>query len=516
MQLFLSRILYHEQGKADLTSRTREKRMSLTLQRLIWQVSPDVLNSTETLVLLRLADFAQEDGSSIYPSLKRVSQDTKLTERGIQKALVALLKKGILLLVKPFTSRTPNVYRINVDYLKSLHGNRQLLGETYPSQGRMTFIPRDELDSPLTIEKTGRGEPCSPQGRTTFTSRDERRSPNPLYKPLIEPLILLPVSADGHDGGEGQKKEVRKKHLVDRRQQDESLLLDQFNQWYEGYPRKVSRKKALAAFPQALKQLSFDKLLVLTRTYAQEVENRDQQYIPYPATWLRGERWEEVKGIPRQEEESITLPPQAQQKPAIDGRLQGFLDRYVHQVCNNAFAFKECQLQEEEDRIILQASSPFYRDRVELFEQELKKHFGKQVLITLSDPKPPMRDQSLTSPLAEGFVEPQLQAFLANNPRIDASVYFAFKSTELQETETTVTLFNLSAFCLSKLDFYLIELERFFGKRVSLVCGEKPLRVKPKLEVLESSPKATQKKVSRVSTTSSSYGGHNLKKVAAA
>lgn len=490
--------------------------MSLTLQRLIWQVSPDVLNSTETLVLLRLADFAQEDGSSIYPSLKRVSQDTKLTERGIQKALLALLGKGILLLVKPFTSRTPNVYKIDVDYLKSLNNTHPPLDESCTAQGRMTFVPRDELDSPLTIEKTGRGEPCSPQGRTTFTSRDERRSPNPLYKPLIEPLILLPVSADGH--GEEQDKQIRKKQQpIKEPKSRERLVLEQFNQWYECYPRKVSRKKALAAFTQILKQLSFDKLLALTRKYAQEVENRDQQYIPYPATWLRGERWEEVEGIPLQEEESITLPSQVQQNSAIDGRLQAFLDRYVHQVCNNAFAFKECQLQEEEDRIILQASSPFYRDRVELFERELKKHFGKQVLITLSDPKPPMTAPGSTSSLTEAdFVEPQLQAFLANNPRIDASMYFAFKGTALQETETTVTLFNASAFCLSKLDFYLRELGQFFGKQVSLVCGEKPLRVKPKLEVLESSPKATQKKVSRVSTTSPSYGGHNLKKVAAA
>ena len=162
----------------------------------------------------------------------------------------------------------------------------------------------------------------------------------------------------------------------------------------------------------------------------------------------------------------------------------------LSQVCNNAFAFKECQLHEEEDRIVLQAPAPFYRDRVELFERELRKHFGKQVLITLSDPKPPMRDQSSTSSLAEAdFVESRLQAFLANNPRIDAGVYFAFKSTELQETETMVTLFNHSAFCLSKVDFYLRELGQFFGKRVTLVCGEKP-QVRPKLKVLESSSKA--------------------------
>ena len=73
--------------------------MSFKLFPLIWRYTPGFFTSTEKFVLLKLADFAQEDGSSVYPSLKRVSAETGFSEKCIKNTISSLLQKGVLELV---------------------------------------------------------------------------------------------------------------------------------------------------------------------------------------------------------------------------------------------------------------------------------------------------------------------------------------------------------------------------------------------------------------------------------
>lgn len=68
-----------------------------------------------------------------------------------------------------------------------------------------------------------------------------------------------------------------------------------FNRWYEAYPRHVARKPAFKAFAKAIKTIPFETLLDLTQAYARSVEDKDKQYVPYPATWLSQELWEDLK-----------------------------------------------------------------------------------------------------------------------------------------------------------------------------------------------------------------------------
>lgn len=64
---------------------------------------------------------------------------------------------------------------------------------------------------------------------------------------------------------------------------------------YAEYPRKVSKPHALRAIRAALKIVSFDELLSSVKAYAATVKaaGTDTKFIPYPATWFTGRRWED-------------------------------------------------------------------------------------------------------------------------------------------------------------------------------------------------------------------------------
>ncbi len=65
---------------------------------------------------------------------------------------------------------------------------------------------------------------------------------------------------------------------------------------YEAYPRKESRQDALRAINKALSRCQPGKLLALTEAFAAAVSHwpeDDRKFVPYPATWFNGERYEE-------------------------------------------------------------------------------------------------------------------------------------------------------------------------------------------------------------------------------
>lgn len=76
---------------------------------------------------------------------------------------------------------------------------------------------------------------------------------------------------------------------------------DDFAAWYAAYPRKSARADAIKAWRQVLAQLpeSVETLIAATaalarRTQAEHpVAQEWARYMPYPATWLRGLRWQD-------------------------------------------------------------------------------------------------------------------------------------------------------------------------------------------------------------------------------
>ena len=68
-----------------------------------------------------------------------------------------------------------------------------------------------------------------------------------------------------------------------------------FPDWWSIWGKKKAKGDAEKAYKAALKKISHDDLMTKTRAYWDHVKasGTDLQYVPYPATWLRAEQWDD-------------------------------------------------------------------------------------------------------------------------------------------------------------------------------------------------------------------------------
>ena len=130
------------------------------------------LRPVEKLVLLALADHANDDGGQCFPSVGRIALKTSLSRRGVQKVYRRLEAKGILV---PIGQRWEGMteYRIVVE-----RGERSSLGQANLSapQGE-----RASHESSLTVKKL-------------TWSKSQRRCKEEEARPYLEPMPPIPCT----------------------------------------------------------------------------------------------------------------------------------------------------------------------------------------------------------------------------------------------------------------------------------------------------------------------------------
>ncbi len=78
--------------------------------------------------------------------------------------------------------------------------------------------------------------------------------------------------------------------------------MSDFESFFNLYPRKVSRKdaeKAWLALTPEQKFAAIESLPIHIRYWS--AAGTTKEYLPYPASWLRGERWEDELEMPKAE-----------------------------------------------------------------------------------------------------------------------------------------------------------------------------------------------------------------------
>jgi len=70
--------------------------------------------------------------------------------------------------------------------------------------------------------------------------------------------------------------------------------LESFETFWLLYPKKVAKADAVKAWKQVLKKKTADEMIGLAKAYS-ESKLPDQQYIPYPASWLNKGLYEAVE-----------------------------------------------------------------------------------------------------------------------------------------------------------------------------------------------------------------------------
>lgn len=64
-----------------------------------------------------------------------------------------------------------------------------------------------------------------------------------------------------------------------------------FAAWWATYPRKRDKGHAAQAYRRARRKASAEQLLTALQRQLPHLQRAEEQFVPYPATWLNGERW---------------------------------------------------------------------------------------------------------------------------------------------------------------------------------------------------------------------------------
>lgn len=124
------------------------------------------------LLAVRLADFADDEGRGIYPSVKRLSCETEISERTVQRILAEFVREGILVVVKEATGKPGIANSYDFDLGKLF---------TYkPSETGDSVSPVEDAETGVNPAETGDkndGDGCHGDTRT-------------VIEPPIEPSSL--------------------------------------------------------------------------------------------------------------------------------------------------------------------------------------------------------------------------------------------------------------------------------------------------------------------------------------
>ena len=186
------------------------------------------------MILMGIANH-QGDGGA-WPSIATLAKYGKVSERRVQQIIRELEASGELVvgtMAGAMTATGPtNLYYVNLCCPDDCDGT------TNHRQG----------------VKSGED-----RGETHFTPGVKPTSP----KPSLEPSVKTNISSD-------------------------------FEKFYNVYPRKVGKQAALKAFAKALAVASVDEILSGALRYGNDANLPvDENFIPHPATWLNGGRWED-------------------------------------------------------------------------------------------------------------------------------------------------------------------------------------------------------------------------------
>jgi predicted transcriptional regulator len=182
---------------------------------------------------------------------------------------------------------SPNAFRL-LAYLMSHKEGYEL---TYGQIERQTTLGRYAINEAIKV-LTDKG-----WLRTERTKKDNGQF-GPTSFHILDPEQLDEVNSVAGDSSAGhstmeQPTDIKNTNYLEKTKDKEKHLED-FDKFWNLYPKKVAKADALKAWNKAIKRKTADELLKLTKVYS-EGKLPDITYIPYPASWLNKELYESVE-----------------------------------------------------------------------------------------------------------------------------------------------------------------------------------------------------------------------------
>lgn len=235
---------------------------------------------TTKFVLVALADQAADDTDSCFPGQQRLANMVGGSVKTVERAVIHLEELG---LIERRQRRTKQGWRTSDLYVVHVGA---ALPDSLP--GRQVD-DQDLPDSPPTRHPVQTNPTLRPDLPDSLTGQEELRSSEPLVNPKGEPSV--PRSIETFELLEPPIETAPAKEPTDS---------ELFAQWWDEYPRKVSKPAAEKAFKAALRKVGgkrSEAAAYLTGTIREhrrhwiDLAGRAIEKIPYPATWLNNEAW---------------------------------------------------------------------------------------------------------------------------------------------------------------------------------------------------------------------------------
>jgi len=208
---------------------------------LVWEFD---LPTSEKMVLLVIADHADDSGMNSWPSMATIARKASVSPRQAQRLVKSLSEAGWLSVEEQAggtremrDDRRPNRYTIRLSGATSVTSRDDLRGDT---------------EGP-------RGDAHDANGVTPMTP-----------KPSIEPSLIEPPLKTNHQND----------------------AIEMFELFWNIYPRRVGKAAAEKAFRKALTVTDVVSILEGARRYAED-PNRDPEFTAHPTTWLNAGRWDD-------------------------------------------------------------------------------------------------------------------------------------------------------------------------------------------------------------------------------
>lgn len=220
------------------------------------------------------------EGSTAY-----LQQWTNTSQRNVINVLKNLLEKDLIILLEDNSSiRKPNKYKINIDILSFLTTEKSSVVDNTTT----------EKNSVALLKKV--------QQTTEKSSVNKNNNKNINKNIYAQSKIDASNSFSQEDDTSNTKKEAdtkvptsEKDNTPSKKEQEEKYL-QMFDEFWKLYPKKKdkanTRKKWLKLKPD---DELFETIISALKKQMQseQWQKNNGQYIPYPTTWINGERWED-------------------------------------------------------------------------------------------------------------------------------------------------------------------------------------------------------------------------------
>lgn len=253
-----------------------------------WQVLGLVARKTlgsaaRKLVLLSMADKANDDGGGVWASMATIAAWADVSRDTAKRIVREFLDEGLIVQVgtRPCTNGVTVIYDLVLARIEALSDavkpETAKSNSPKPTRGKMHPVQdAPGADSTRCTEPHDPVHHAPPPGAPCTTNLSLNLSKNPLS--------LSPGGDEGGEKGAEANTEAKGKPKP-------PVYTDDFEAAWKWWPRKgrerSSKAKSFETWKEALRVYTLDGVRAAFRAYAREAQRENGQYVPAMEKWLR-------------------------------------------------------------------------------------------------------------------------------------------------------------------------------------------------------------------------------------